>query len=389
MEFIDLKAQFRLIEPQVRARIDAVLAHGRFIMGPEVEELEEKLARFCGAKHCITCASGTEALIMALMASGIGPDDAVFVPPFTFFATGEGPAMFGATPVMVDIDPQTFNMHPAALEKAIEAVKTRNASIYPLPKTATERALRTRVIIPVDLFGQSADYNAILSIAAKHEMIVLEDAAQGFGGIYQGKRTCGLGCHIAATSFFPAKPLGCYGDGGAIFTDSDADAEILRSIRVHGKGADKYDNVRVGLNGRMDTLQAAILLPKLDVFQKELDARQRVASWYNERLSSITGITPPVVRDGCTSAWAQYSILVADGKRDALAAHLKAKGIPTNVYYPTPMHMLAAFKALGYRPEDMPHALEASRAVLALPFHPYMREDAVNAVSVAIREALL
>ena len=388
MQFIDLQAQYKRIEHDIRQKIDAVLAHGQFIMGPEVKELEHQLANFCGAKHCITCASGTDALVMPLMAWNIGPDDAVFVPPFSFFATGEAPAMFGATPVMVDIDPATFTIDPAALAKAVEAVQKQDNAIYPLPKAALKRPLRPRVVIPVDLFGQPANYDAIFAVAQEHGLLVLEDAAQGFGGEYKGKKTCGLGCHVSATSFFPAKPLGCFGDGGALFTDDDTLADILRSIRVHGKGADKYDNVRIGMNGRLDTMQAAILLPKLAIFPDEIATRQQVAAWYGQKLAHVAGITLPTVHPTCLSVWAQYTVRVANGKREALAAGLKAKGIPANVYYPTPMHMLAAFAPLGYAPEDMPCALAASRCVLSLPFHPYMQEADVAKVASALAEVL-
>jgi dTDP-4-amino-4,6-dideoxygalactose transaminase len=289
---------------------------------------------------------------------------------------------------MADIDPVTFNMDPKALARAVSAVREGDASIHPLPAAARERRLRARAVIPVNLFGQTADYDALLPIAAKHGLLVLEDAAQAFGAEHRGRKSCALGCQAAATSFFPAKPLGGYGDGGAIFTEDDALAEILGSIRVHGKGRDKYDNVRLGLNGRLDTLQAAIILAKLEIFAEELAAREQVASWYAKHLAGLDGVTTPQVRESAVSAWAQYSILAGGGKRDAVAAHLKRKGIPTNIYYPTPMHLLGAFKYLGYKPEDMPVALACSRDILALPFHPYMTEADVNAVCSAFREAV-
>jgi len=388
MQFIDLAAQQRRIRPDLERRIKAVLDHGNYIMGPEVFELEERLAGFVGARHCVSCASGTDALLMVLMAWDVGPGDAVFVPPFTFFATAEVVAMLGATPVMVDIDPVTFNMDPKALEKAIGAVKARDPSGYPLPVAAMRQALTPRVVIPVDLFGLSAAYAEILPLAQKHDLLVMEDAAQSFGAEYNGKKVCGLGCHAAAASFFPAKPLGCYGDGGAIFTDDDALAAILQSIRLHGRGSDKYDNVRIGINGRLDTLQAAILLAKLEIFPEEIRLRQKIAGAYTGGLASISGITPPRIPEGSFSAWAQYCILVADGRRDAIAARLKEKGIPTNIYYPTPMHMLGAFKSLGYAPGDMPVSLAASQSILALPFHPYMPEADVERVCQAVAESL-
>lgn len=388
MQFIDLAAQQARIRASIDARIKAVLDHGKYIMGPEVAELEELFCAFTGARHCITCASGTDALLMPLMAWNIGQGDAVFVPPFTFFATVEEPALLGATPIFVDVDPVTFNMRPDLLEKAIEAVRTQDGSLYPLPKAALERKLTPRAVIPVDLFGQAAAYETIMDIARRHELLVLEDAAQAFGGSRHGKKNCALGCHAAATSFFPAKPLGCYGDGGAIFTDDDELAALLRSIRVHGKGGDKYDNVRLGLNGRLDTLQAAILLAKMEVFPAEIEARQQVAAWYAAQLRNIPGLVIPSVAEGNVSAWAQYCVMLPEDRRTQVMAAMKEKGIPTNIYYPKPQHCLAVFAHLGYAPEDMPTALHASRNIMALPFHPYLEEIQVRQVATALREAL-
>lgn len=373
MEFIDLKTQYRRLEPAIRARIDTVLAHGHFIMGPEVAELESALAAATGARHAITCASGTDALLMPLLAWGIGPGDAVFTTPFTFFATAEVIALVGATPVFVDVDPVTFNISPEGLERAILAVKRRDPSIHPLPRRAVAEGLTPRAVIPVDLFGIAAEYDELLPIAREHGLLVMEDAAQAFGGRYRGTPLCGLPCHAATTSFFPAKPLGCYGDGGAIFTDDDALAATLRSLRVHGKGSDKYENVRVGINGRMDTLQAAIMLPKLEILPEEIAARQRVAAGYGERLAGIPGVTPPTVPAHCLSAWAQYSILCDN--RDALAAHLKAGGVPTAIYYPKPLHVQSVFAHLGHAADDMPVSASLSRRILSLPMHPYLEES--------------
>lgn len=373
MEFIDLKTQYRRLEPAIRARIDTVLAHGHFIMGPEVAELESALAAATGARHAITCASGTDALLMPLLAWGIGPGDAVFTTPFTFFATAEVIALVGATPVFVDVDPVTFNISPEGLERAILAVKRRDPSIHPLPRRAVAEGLTPRAVIPVDLFGIAAEYDELLPIAREHGLLVMEDAAQAFGGRYRGAPLCGLPCHAATTSFFPAKPLGCYGDGGAIFTDDDALAATLRSLRVHGKGSDKYENVRVGINGRMDTLQAAIMLPKLEILPEEIAARQRVAAGYGERLAGIPGVTPPTVPAHCLSAWAQYSILCDN--RDALAAHLKAGGVPTAIYYPKPLHVQSVFAHLGHAADDMPVSASLSRRILSLPMHPYLEES--------------
>jgi dTDP-4-amino-4,6-dideoxygalactose transaminase len=390
MRFIDLAEQQKRIRGDVDARIRTVLDHGKYIMGPEVAELEAALADFAGAGHCVACASGTDALLMALMAWGIGPGDAVFVPSFSFFATAEVVAMLGAVPVMVDIEPKTFVISPQSLERAIEAVRRGDASLYPLPRQAAGKALRPRAVIPVDLFGQLADYGMLLPLAARHELLVLEDAAQAFGAEQGGKKACAVGCRIAATSFFPAKPLGCYGDGGALFTDDNALAEVLRSIRTHGKGADKYDNVRIGINGRMDTIQAAVLLAKTRIFPEEIVSRQEVAARYARGLEIVRGVKIPVVQEGNTSVWAQYCILlVAEGKRDSVAASLHARGIPTNIYYPTPMHMLAAFRYLGYAPGDMPASLAASGQILALPFHPYLREEDIDKVCDAIAESML
>lgn len=395
MEFIDLKSQYQQIESAVRARIDAVLQHGHYIMGPEVAELEQALARRIGAKHCITCASGTDALLMPLLAWGIGPGDAVFVPPFTFFATAEMVSLTGATPVFVDVDPVTFNMQPEALALAIEAVQQQDTSVYPLPAPARKgKGLKARAVIPVDLFGIAADYDALLPIAHRHKLLVLEDAAQSFGGQRAGKAVGNTGCHASTTSFFPAKPLGCYGDGGAIFTDDDALDALLRSLRVHGKGEDKYENVRVGLNGRLDTLQAAILLAKLEFFDAEIAARQEVVAHYTRGLaglaglSDLPGLTPPSVPADCLSVYAQYSVLLDAASRDKVRAHLHSQDIPTNIYYPKPLHIQTALAPLDYRPEDMPVALDLSRRILALPFHPRMSASDVSKVCTALQEAL-
>lgn len=371
MEFIDLKTQYRRLEPLIRQRIDAVLERGSYIMGPEVGELEEKLAGFAKAKHCISCASGTDALLMPLMAWGIGPGDAVFAPAFSFFATAEVVALLGATPVLVDINPDTFNIDPDKLAAAVEAVKKGDPKLHPLPVQAMGGALKPKAVITADLFGQPADYAPILDMAAKQRLAVLEDAAQGFGGVYRGQRACGLGCHAAATSFFPAKPLGCYGDGGAIFTDDDELADLCRSIRVHGKGSHKYDNARIGLNGRLDTLQAAILLPKLDILGEEIEARQLVAKRYAEGLAG-SAVATPKVPDGFVSAWAQYTVRLKN--RDAVAAALGKAGIPTGVYYPKTLAAQSALAYLGYGADAFPEAEQAALEVLSLPMHPYLNE---------------
>jgi len=357
IDFIDLKAQQQAISPQLMDRIARVLTHGQYIMGPEVKELEERLAAYVGVKHAVSCSSGTDALLMPLMAYGVGPGDAIFTTPFTFIATAEVIQLLGATPVFVDIDPQTFNIAPDLLAKAIAG----------LGQQARTQGLKPRGIIPVDLFGQPADYDRINALAKEYGLFVLEDAAQSFGATWHGKKACSL-ADVAGTSFFPAKPLGCYGDGGAIFTDNDQLADTMRSIRVHGKGTHKYDNVRIGLNGRMDTLQAAIVLAKLEVFDQEVKDRQRVAEQYSQALKDV--VTVPYVAPDCTSVWAQYSVL--SEQREALQKRLQAAGVPTAVYYPLPLHLQGAFSHLGYREGDFPVSEDASRKIFSLPMHPYL-----------------
>ena len=358
INFIDLNAQQQAIYPQILEKIEKVLAHGKYIMGPEIKELEERLAAYVGVKHCVSCSSGTDALLMPLLAYGVGQGDAIFTTPFTFIATAEVIQLLGATPVFVDIDPQTFNIDPEALAGVI-------ANLGRNPKTAN---LRPKGIIPVDLFGQPADYDRVNAIAQEQGLFVLEDAAQSFGGTYKGRRACSL-AEMAATSFFPAKPLGCYGDGGAIFTNDDELAATLRSIRVHGQGTHKYDNVRIGLNGRLDTLQAAILLVKLDIFDKEVAARHEVAQRYSEGLKGVVQV--PYVAPENTSVWAQYSVL--SDRREDLQAKLKAAGVPTAVYYPLPLHLQGAFTHLGHRPGDFPKSEQAATRIFSLPMHPYLQ----------------
>ena len=370
MQFIDLAAQQRRIRKRIEASITNVLDHGKYIMGPEIQILEEKLARYAGVKHAISCASGTDALLLALMACEIGPGDAIFTTPFTFIATGEVISLLGATPVFVDIDPRTFNIDPSKLEPAVQAVQDNQATDHPLPRSGA--ALVPRGIIAVDLFGLPADYDNLNAIAGRHGLFVLEDAAQSFGAEYKGKKACNL-AQIGGTSFFPAKPLGCYGDGGMCFSDYDNLYEIMMSLRVHGKGTHKYDNVRIGMNGRMDTLQAAVLLAKFDIFPEEIELRQQVAQRYSQLLNQQAEVQAPVVPEEMASAWAQYSVLARDEThRTQLQAKLKEAGIPTAIYYPKPLHLQTAFKSLGYEEGDFPVSEDFSGRIFSLPLHPYL-----------------
>lgn len=354
MQFIDLQAQYKHLQDKIDARIRTVLEHGKYIMGPEVQELEQQLAEYVGVKHAITCANGTDALQLTMMAFDIKAGDAVFCPTFTFFATAEVVAFSGATPVFVDSDEATFNICPQDLERHIE-------------KVIAAGQLTPKAIIAVDLFGLPANYPELERIANKFGLKLIEDAAQGFGGEINGQRAGSFG-DIATTSFFPAKPLGCYGDGGALFTNDDDLAELLRSYRVHGKGSDKYDNVRIGMNSRLDTIQAAVLLEKLAEFPTELVKRNAAAEKYTAELS--TRFNTPHVPAGYLSSWAQYTLV--DENRDAIMAEYKAQGIPTMIYYGTCMHEQTAFKGLGYSHGDFPVAERLARQVFSLPMHPYL-----------------
>lgn len=370
--FIDIAAQRRRLGSKVDDAVARVLAHCQFVDGPEVKQLEAALAAYCGAKHVITCASGTDALLMVLMAKKVGPGDAVFCPSFTFCATGESVALTGATPVFVDVDEATFNISAESLKRAIA--------------TAKKLGLKLRAVIPVDLFGQPADHDAISSIAAAEGMFVLDDAAQAFGAKYKGKRL-GTSALATATSFFPAKPLGCYGDGGAIFTDDDQLAADLRSIRVHGQGSDKYDNVRLGLTGRLDTIQAAVLLEKLQIFDDEIAARNRVAERYARSLGNV--VTVPRVAAGSESIWACYTIRLPKGTdRDAFAAALKAQGVPSAIYYVKSVHMQTAYRHYPVADGGLPGCEALSSDVISLPVHAYLDEAAQEQVIKAVRGAL-
>ncbi len=363
LAFVDLAAQQQRILPQIEKNIKTVLKHGKYIMGPEVIELEKRLADFAQVCHAVTCASGTDALLMVLMAYGIGPGDAVFTTPFTFIATAEVIKLLGATPVFVDVDPATFNISVTKLEASVK-------------KVSQAGQLNPKAVIPVDLFGLPCDYDQINQIASIHDLIVIEDAAQSFGAEYKGRMAGSLG-HAGCTSFFPAKPLGCYGDGGAIFTESDDVADKLESIRVHGKGNNKYDNIRLGINGRLDTLQAAILLPKLEIFHQELEARRNVAKIYTQLLSPRKNfLILPEVFSGIKSAWAQYSLLAPDKETRAhIQDMMKEKDIPIAVYYPMPLHLQGAFADMGYEKGDFPVSEDVSSRIFSVPMHPYLSKE--------------
>lgn len=361
MEFRDLKAQYNALKSELDTGISEVIAKANFISGKQVEELEKELADYVGVKHCITCANGTDALFLALMAWNIGAGDAVFVPDFTFFSSGEVVSFEGATPIFVDVEEDTFNMSPNSLQAAIE-------------KVLREGKLTPKVVISVDLFGQPADYDKIIPIVKKYDLKLLEDGAQGFGGEIRGKRACSFG-DIATTSFFPAKPLGCYGDGGAIFTDDDEIAELLFSLRVHGKGEDKYDNVRIGVNSRLDTIQAAILKVKLKAFADyEIDNVNYVAERYTQTLTGI--IKTPTVLEGFKSSWAQYTLLLENKEeRSFLQEYLKQQGIPSMIYYRKPMHMQSAFGNVDCVKVDLSVTSSICDRVLSIPIHPYMQYE--------------
>lgn len=376
MNFRDLKKQYEALKPEIDLAINNALSSARFISGPQVKELEEKLAEYIGVKHCITCANGTDAITLALMAWEIDEGDAVFVPDFTFFSSGECPAIVGATPIFVDVDSRTYNIDPIKLEEAIETV-------------LFEGKLVPKVVVAVDLFGLPADYNRIKHICEKYNLLLLEDGAQGFGGSVNGKKACSFG-DISTTSFFPAKPLGCYGDGGAIFTDNDEWAAILRSLTVHGKsGNDKYNNIRIGMNSRLDTIQAAILLPKLKAFEEyELDKVNEVAGLYNEKLSASKLILP-YVPQGYVSSWAQYTVQLPDGTdREQLITKLKEKNIPAMVYYIKPMHSQGAFDNTRSAVADCPVTEQLCKTVLSLPMHPYLEGEDIYYVCKQILEFL-
>ncbi|MGE3986845.1 DegT/DnrJ/EryC1/StrS family aminotransferase [Pseudorhodoplanes sp.] len=369
--FIDVAAQRRRLGKAIDDATARVLNHCQFLMGPEVLAFEAELAAFCGAKHALSCSSGTDALVMILMAKGVGRGDAVFCPTFTFCATAESAALVGATPVFVDVDADTFNIDAASLKSAVE--------------TARAMGLRPKAVIPVDLFGLPADHDAVGEVADAEKLFILDDAAQGFGGTYKG-RDIGTFGHATATSFFPAKPLGCYGDGGAVLTDDDELLAILKSVRVHGGGSDKYDNVRLGLTARLDTIQAAVLIEKLKIFRDEIAARNRVAARYSRMLSDVAAV--PVVPVGHESVWAQYTIRLAAGKRDGLARALQAEGIPTAIYYAKPLHQQTAYRDFPVAETGLPVSERLSGEVISLPMHAYLDEPTQDRIVDAVKRAL-
>ncbi len=388
IQFRDLRRQYENMKSEIDKAISEVISFAQFISGPKVRELEQTLAAYTDRKHCITCANGTDAISIALQAHGVGAGDAVFVPDFTFFSSGESPATIGATPIFVDVDRDTYNIDPTSLARTVETV-------------TGEGKLTPRAVVAVDLFGQPFDYSAVRSICEKYGMILLEDAAQGFGGSYKDGNgsvhmACSLG-DVSATSFFPAKPLGCYGDGGAIFTDDDRIADLCRSIAVHGKDTKnpdnpnaKYNNIRLGRNSRLDTLQAAVLQAKFPVFRdEELERINRISAAYSERLKDIDGLKTPTVQDGNFSSWAQYTIqLPPNTNRFRLQSKLRSKGVPTNIYYMTPMHKQRAFYNTRSAVADCPVTEELCGRVLCLPIHPYMKEMEVEYVAKIFIQAL-
>ena len=369
MQFINLKKQYKRLESDIDKRIKAVLEHGQFIMGPEIHELEKRLSTFSDSKYCLSCSSGTDALLIGLLAQGVSSGDKIITTPFTYIATAEVIKLIGATPIFVDIDSRTFNIDCEKIDRVLNDLKN------------------VKGIIPVNLFGLPADFDAIYDAISSHDNIfVMEDAAQSFGAIYKGRKSCSLG-DIGATSFFPAKPLGCYGDGGAIFTNDDNLFEIMQSIRIHGQGKNKYDCDRIGLNGRMDTIQATILLSKLSIYEEEINLRQDVARKYSDRLKDYLEV--PYIPNDCISVWAQYSVLSPNELvRKSVAQSLQSKNIPSMIYYQKPLHIQKAFKDLGYSFGDFPVSESISSRILSLPMHPYLDDFEIDMICETIIKAI-
>jgi UDP-2-acetamido-2-deoxy-ribo-hexuluronate aminotransferase len=384
MNFVDLGAQQQRIRRDIERRILNVLDHGHYVLGPEIEELEHRLRDYVGVSHAVACASGTDALLMALMAYEVGPGDAVFTTPFSFFATAEVIGLLGATPVFVDIDRATFNIDPLLLETAVRDV-TANARTHPIYRSlAADEILTPKAVIAVDLFGLPADFPSINAIARKYGLVVIEDAAQSLGAELNGRKACSL-ADVACTSFYPAKPLGCYGDGGMCFTDDDGLAALLRSLRIHGMGNHQYDNVRVGINGRLDTIQAAVLLAKLEIFPEEVDLRNAVARRYGEMLRGLADIQPPMVPENARSVWAQYSLLArSERHREELRQTLAQADVPTAIYYPKALHRQEVFLPLGYQEGDFPISEACAKRIFSLPMHPYLKPEDQQKVAEAL-----
>lgn len=391
MQFIDLVSQQQRLREKLESNIKAVLDHGQYILGPEVKALEECLGGYTGVRHAIACSSGTDALLIALMAHGVGAGDAVFTTAFTFVATAEVISLLGAVPVFVDIDPDTFNISTAELERAVLALEGNDPSLYPLPRFApdagkTAQPLKAKGVVAVDLYGLPADYDAINAVARRHGLFVIEDAAQSFGSESSGGKAGSLAT-IGCTSFFPAKPLGGYGDGGMCFTNDEVLAGRMRSISLHGQGRDRYENIRIGINGRLDTLQAAVLLAKFEIFSEEVERRQEVAKIYTELLASRSSLVPPGVPDGYRSVWAQYTVRARnEAQRSLLRGRLEAVGIPTAVYYPRPLHLQKAFGAMGYAAGDLPVSENYAGRVFSLPMHPYLKREDLERIVRRLRD---
>ena len=364
MDFIDLKAQQTRIRKKIDKRIQSVLDHGKYIMGPEVFELEEKLSEYVNMKYCISCSSGTDALLIPLMAKGIGPGDAVITTPFTYIATAEVISLLGAEPIFVDIYESTYNINPDYINNAIHEAK--------------RKGLNVKAIIPVDLFGLPARYRLINDIAKEYDLMIIEDAAQSFGSSIRGAKSGSFG-DVASTSFFPAKPLGCYGDGGAIFTNDEEFADKMKSIRIHGSGSNKYENIRLGINGRIDTIQAAIILEKLSIFDEELKLRNLVAEYYSKNISS--NFKKPYIPKNYMSSWAQYSLLSqSEYERNKIMSMLSSDGIPSMIYYKQPLHLQVVFKKLGYNKGDFQITEKVSNQIFSLPMHPYLEKEEQNKI---------
>ncbi|AIF82010.1 degT/DnrJ/EryC1/StrS aminotransferase family protein [endosymbiont of Acanthamoeba sp. UWC8] len=370
IEFIDLRAQQEIIRHDIEASILKVLDHGHYIMGPEVSELEDELSKFCGVKYAISCSNGTDAIVLALMAKRVGSGDAVIVPSFTYVATAEAVVKVGAIPIFVDVLPDTFNMSSESLQEGIDLAK--------------QLGLNLKGIITVDLFGQPADYNTLQQIADHYKLWIIADAAQGFGASYNGKMVGNI-TDITTTSFFPAKPLGCYGDGGAVFTNCDQTAALIKSFRIHGKGKDKYDNVEIGMNGRLDTIQAAILLEKLKIFNSELKKRQQVADIYTQGLKQV--LTVPKLLANTTSAWAQYTLQIEPSKRDSIVQYMQNKQVPIQVYYVKPIHQQLAYLNFP-KVKNLSISEHLSQSVFSLPMHPYLREEQQQYIIENLKETL-